>query len=138
MSYLIDTCVISELVRPKPEARVLGWFSEIPDDEVFISCLTHGELWYGISLLENGRKKTDLIKWYNRFSATFKESTLPVTDAITLRWGAERARLRGKGVNLPVIDGLIACTAIEYKHTLVTRNTDDYLAVGVSLFNPWE
>ncbi len=138
MSFLIDTCVISELVRPKPEARVLEWFSEIPDDELVISTLTLGELWYGISLLKNGRKKNDLIKWYTRFSATFKDSTLPVTNAISVRWGTERARLRGMGIHLPVIDGLIAATAIEYGYTLVTRNTADYLAIGVLLFNPWD
>lgn len=138
MSYLVDTCVISELTKSRPDAGVVEWFGGCPEDQIFISSLTLGELNYGIALLQNGKKKNDLIAWYNRFAESFKESTIPVTDSIAVRWGTERAGLRRTGKQLAVIDGLIACSAVEHNLVLVTRNTKDYQAVKVRLFNPWQ
>lgn len=138
MSYLIDTCVISELIKQKPDRQVLEWFSSSPEDQLYLSCLTLGELNYGIELLPPGHKKTNLIKWYGSFAKTFKDSTVFINDEICVRWGVERARLRIKGIQLPVIDGLIACSAIEYNYILVTRNIADYENMDIRLHNPWK
>jgi predicted nucleic acid-binding protein len=138
MSYLIDTCVISELTRPEPEPRVLQWFSKCPEEQLHISCLTLGELYFGIELLRNGRRKNDLMGWYNEFMESLKDSTVPIIDAICVRWGIERARLRRMGIQLPVIDGLIACSAIEHNYILVTRNVADYEKMDIRLLNPWQ
>lgn len=137
MSYLLDTCVISELIKPGPDAKVLDWFSRCDEELLYISCLTVGELSYGLGILPEGKKKNDLMVWYNDFVETYKNATLPVTDSVCARWGTERARHRLKGIQLPAIDGLIACTALEHNYTLVTRNTADYAMITVPVFNPW-
>lgn len=137
MTYLLDTCVVSELTKPRPEKKVLQWFTRCDEDLLHISCLSLGEISFGLDMIPDGRKKNDLLDWYNDFIESFHDSVLPVTESISLRWGKERARHRKKGIQIPVIDGLIACTAIEYNCILVTRNTCDYEMLNVQLLNPW-
>lgn len=138
MSLLLDTCIISELVKSSPHPRVLDWFESCDEEMIHISCLTLGELRYGIDVLPGGRKKNDLGMWYHAFIETYKDATLPVSAAIALRWGQERARFKKKGLQIPVIDGLIACTALEYNYTLVTRNVPDFDMMDIQILNPWE
>jgi len=137
MSYLLDTCVISELSKQSPDKSVLEWFKNCPDNRIYISTLTLGELQYGIELLPSGKKKNDLIAWFDEINSYYSEIALPVNNSISLRWGEMRAILRGQGVQLPVIDGLIAATSIEHNFILVTRNTSDFESTGVQCLNPW-
>lgn len=138
MSYLLDTCVISELTREDPHPSVMNWFDNTDEDQVFISSITIGELTFGINILDDGKKKNDLVKWFNDVRISFQDSTIPVSDSISIRWGRERAVCRKKGIQVPVVDGLIGCTAIEHNMVLVTRNTNDYRMMSVQLYNPWE
>ncbi len=138
MSFIIDTCVISELTKKVPDKNVLTWFENCPEDQIFISSLTLGEIQYGIEMLLEGKKKINLMVWYDELLETYKDSTLPVNNNISIRWGHERARLQKKGVHLPIIDGLIACTAVEYNYTLVTRDISEIEAIDVRFINPWE
>lgn len=137
MSYILDTCVISELISKKPDKKVVEWFSACSADQLNISSLTLGELKYGIDSLPEGRKKNDLIDWFENILEAYKNSTLDITAGISLRWGEERARLKKNGIQISVIDALIACTAMEYNYTLVTRNTGDFKSMSVTLLNPW-
>lgn len=137
MSYLLDTCVISELCKKAPDNAVIDWFVNCPEDRLFISSLTLGELQYGIELLPVGKKKNDLIVWFEEINTLYSEIALSVDNKISLRWGELRAQLRQKGFQLPVVDGLIASTAIEHNYILVTRNTSDFEATGVQCLNPW-
>ena len=137
MSYILDTCVISELISKQPDKNVLDWFSDCEEDDLYISSLTLGELKYGIDILPDGKKKNDLMVWFGKILDAYKDSTLHVNDKIALRWGEERARLKKSGIQISVIDSLIACTAIEFNFTLVTRNTPDFKPTGVTLLNPW-
>jgi predicted nucleic acid-binding protein len=138
VSYLLDTCVISELIKPKPDQNVIEWFSQCNEDHLHISCLTLGELNFGIDMVRDNKKRNVLVKWYNDLVETFRDSTLSITDSICIRWGRKRALYRKKGIQIPVIDGLIASTAIEHNYILVTRNIIDFETMNIQLFNPWE
>lgn len=137
MSYLLDTCVLSELCKQEPSESVIKWFEQCSDDNIFISSLTLGELQYGIELLPDGSKKNDLINWFDQITTSYQEFAIPASNTISVRWGELRAQLRKRGIQLPVIDGLIAATAIENNFILVTRNSSDFEPTGVRILNPW-
>ena len=137
MSFILDTCVISELIKKLPDNNVLKWLSECEEDQLFISCLSLGEIRFGIDILPESRKKNDLILWFDDIQESFRDSTLPITNSICIRWGEERAKFKKKGLQLPVVDAIIACTAIDNNYTLVTRNTHDFEIMNIALLNPW-
>lgn len=137
MSFLLDTCVISELTKEQPDQNVVAWYSDCPEDQLFISALTLGEIQYGIDLLETGKQQSDLLVWFEQICRAFRQTTVPVDQSISLRWGRECARLQKKGKLLPLIDGLLACSAIELNYILVTRNTNNFSDIDVPLLNPW-
>lgn len=137
MSYLIDTCVLSELRKPAPRESVLAWFQACNEEDLFISSLSLGELYFGISILPEGKRKNDLLFWFNELVEAFMERIIPVTESTAIVWGNLRAKAQKGGCILPVIDGLLAATTDEHRMVLVTRNTDDVLATGIPFFNPW-
>jgi len=138
MSYLIDTCVVSELRKPIPQDSVLAWFQACDEKEIYISALSLGELRFGISILPGGKKRNDLLVWFNELIEAFSGMILPVTEGISIIWGNMRARAKKNGLTLPVVDGLIAATAEAHQMILVTRNTDDVETTGISILNPWQ
>jgi len=135
MAYLLDTCVLSELRKPKAHPGVIAWLTGLQPEEAFLSVLTLGEIRRGIEL----RRARDqaaaraLERWLLGLEAHYADRILPVTAAIADRWG----RL-SPNQPLPVTDGLIAATALEHKLTVVTRNTEDFVRSGVSLLDPFE
>jgi predicted nucleic acid-binding protein len=136
--YLLDTNVISELIKPRPEPRVQTWIDATDESLLFLSVLTMGEIRKGIvKLVDRGRRVT-LESWYDSvLSLRFEGRILPIDRAVADRWG----RLAGEAVvrkaPLPVIDSLLVATALHHDMTLVTRNTKDAARTHVSLFNPW-
>ena len=137
MSYLIDTCVISELRKPAPQESVLAWFQACDEEDLFISSLSLGELCFGISILPEGKQRNDLSFWFNELIEAFLERILPVTENVAIIWGNLRAQAQKSGSAMPVIDGLLAATAEAHRMVLVTRNIDDIQAAGISILNPW-
>lgn len=138
MRFLLDTCAVSELVKPAPAAGVLEWFAQQDELSLCLSPLSLGELKRGIEKLAAGKRKTFLQKWLTEnVILRFGDRVLPVTAEIGERWGELQAKLEKKGKPMPVIDGLIAATAIHHRLTVVTRNIKDMEASGVTLFNPW-
>lgn len=138
MKYLLDTCVISELVRPKPATSVANWIREQQEYLLYFSVLTLGELRKGIDRLPEGRKRVRLENWLNRdLRLRFVGRWLPIDEEIAERWGLVNARAIAQGRAMPVIDSLIAATALVHGMTVVTRNTDDMQPSGVLLLNPW-
>ena len=137
MSYLIDTCVISELRKPAPQESVLAWFQACDEEDLFISSLSLGELCFGISILPEGKQRNDLSFWFNELIEAFLERILPVTESVAIIWGNLRAQAQKSGSVMPVIDGLLAATAEAHRMVLVTRNIDDIQAAGISILNPW-
>lgn len=136
MNYLIDTNVISELVRPVPNSGVLDWFKEVPDEALFVSVLTLGEIRAGIERLERGERRERLRAWLEtELRDWFEDRVLAVDTHVADRWG----RLVGAtGRASTAVDSLIAATAIQHDLRLVTRNERDFAFAGLEVVNPWE
>ena len=134
MSYLLDTCIISELRKQNCNAGVSAWMSGIQAHEVFLSVLTLGEIRRGIEL--HRRKSPSaaggLERWLLGLESHYGDRILPITPAVADAWG----RLSPQQP-LPVSDGLIAATALEHKLMVVTRNTGDFDRSGVNTLNPF-
>lgn len=138
MSWLLDTCVVSELVRARPKASVVRWIRERPEGELFLSVVTIGELEKGIARLPEAAKRATLEHWVRRDLADrFRGRLLAIDLAVAARWGALVDASENRGFPLPVIDSLIAATCLHHDLTVVTRNTDDMQRCGARCFNPW-
>ncbi len=136
MSYLLDTNVISELVRPKPAKIVLTWFENIPSEALHISVLTLGEIRKGIERMPDGARREKLRLWLEHELADwFGNRVLPVDIAVADRWGRLIAQM---GRPVPSIDSLLAATALHHELRLVTRNQKDFDYPGLEVINPWD
>ena len=137
--FLLDTNVVWELVKPMPDGNVRRWVDEADESILFLSVLTLGEIRKGIEGLGLGARRGRLESWLQvdlRFR--FRDRILPIDVAIADRWGAISAMTAAKGKPLPVVDGLLAATALHHNLTLVTRNGSDVGGTGVSTLNPWQ
>jgi toxin FitB len=138
VSWLLDTCVVSELVRPRPKASVVSWVLERDEDELFLSVITIGELEKGIARLRDSPKRVALEQWVRRELADrFRDRLLGIDSAVAARWGAMVGTSEARGQSLPVIDSLIAATSLQHDLTIVTRNTGDFERCGARCSNPW-
>ncbi len=138
MKFLIDTCVISELVKKAPSSGVTRWLEQQDELSLYLSVITFGELHKGIAQLQAGRKKRELNEWVEgQLSRRFTGRILDVDIDVAVRWG-EISTAAGKvGRTVPVLDGLLAATALTFGMTFVTRNTDHVQETGVRLLDPW-
>lgn len=139
MKYLLDTCIISELVAKQPNPRVLEWVDSIDPDGVYLSVITIGEITRGIERLSHSKRKQELNDWLeNELLIRFQENLIELDAEILMRWGKLTAHLEAKGKTIPAIDALIAASALEKDLILVTRNVSDFDETGVEIINPWE
>ncbi len=137
--FLLDTNVVSEAVKRVPDRNVARWMKAIPEDLLFLSVLTIGEIRRGITLQANSARRAQLEAWLNADVLTFfGRRILGVDHQIADRWGIISAKARAAGTPLPVVDALLSATALHHNLTLVTRNTRDVVATGASVLNPWE
>lgn len=135
--FLLDTNIISELVRPRPAPEVRDWVAAMDESLLFLSVLTLGEIRKGVTLLKDESRRAVLEVWLaSDLAFRFAGRILVIDEAVADRWGRLSA-LAGPNKPLPVIDGLLAATALQHNLTLVTRNTKDVLATGVPVINPW-
>lgn len=134
---LLDTCVLSELVRPRPDARVLSWLEGVGDAELFLSVLTLGEIAKGKERLPQGPKRRRLEEWLEEVQREFADRILPIDAAVARTWGRVSARAEAKGRPASVVDGLIASTALSRDVPVATRNVEDFSAFGVTVVDPW-
>lgn len=136
--FLLDTNVISELLKPEPEAKVVRWIEETDESILFLSVITIGEIRKGIERLAPGSRRGRLESWLKiDLRARFRNRILPVDESVAERWGALSAAAAAKGKPLPVIDGLLAATAVHHDLMFVTRNVRDVAGTSVSTLNPW-
>lgn len=139
MNYLLDTCVLSELIKREPQVSVVNWVNSVREQTCFISVLTVGEIQKGVSKLPESPKKRVLQNWLNLdLQQRFEGRILELTVEILIKWGQILGNLEKAGVKLPVIDSLIAATALTNSLTVVTRNVQDIERFGAIIFNPWK
>lgn len=139
MSFVLDTSVISELVKKVPHEGVVSWLSRQDEESLYLSVLTLGELEKGISKLRASAHRDRLRTWLTRdLAARFADRLLPIDVAVAARWGMLAANAEKRGTPLPVIDSLIAATAMEHGFSVVTRNVTDFERCGVACVDPWQ
>jgi predicted nucleic acid-binding protein len=137
LKYLLDTNVISELQKPNCHPRVKAFAEEIPWEDLYISAITMGEVCYGVEKLPASKKKHELAIWlYTKVPEWFNDRIITLDTEVLEEWGKIRANTKR---TLPVVDSLIAASAITCHMLLVTRNTKDFDDIeGINLLNPWE
>lgn len=136
MSYLLDTNVLSELRRKKPDARVVEWFSRRPASTLYLSVLTLGELRKGIEGVADLERRMELTDWLETDLPGFFAGRILGLDAqVADRWGRLVA---AAGRPLPAIDSLLGATAVQHGLSMVTRNGRDFVDLGVDVINPWK
>jgi hypothetical protein len=135
---MLDTCVISELVKPRPDENVVRWIDSVDERRLYLSVLTLGELEKGITKLQASQRKDDLREWLEHdLTVRFEGRILPVDFAVAVAWGALQGEAERSGKNLPVIDSLLAATAEIHQLTIATRNVADFERCSDAIFNPW-
>lgn len=136
MSYLIDTNAISELIKENPNKNVMQWFQSVPGDRIYISVLTLGELRKGVDLILESAKKEKIRIWLeHQLPEWLQDRILSVDSEVAERWGRLLAQIKRP---LPVIDSLIAATALHFDLNIVTRNETDFSYPGLEIINPWK
>jgi len=135
MSYLLDTNVVCETFRRRPEPKIILWLESISSDTLYISVLTLGEIRKGIEQVREASRKNRLLAWLEHdLPQWFGDRILPVDAKVADRWGYLMASAKP---STPAIDGLIAATALTHNLKVVTRNEADFHLPGVEVLNPW-
>jgi len=138
VKYLLDTCLISELVKKEPNPAVVNWLDERDEQALFLSVLTLGELQKGISKLPAGARKDELQAWIEHdLVERFSGRIIEVDLGTALIWGKMQGESAQKGEILPVMDSLIAAAAAAHGLSVVTRNVKDIERCGIRVCNPW-
>lgn len=139
MNYLLDTCVISELIKPRPSQKVVTWIDSIEEEKLYISVITIGEFEKGISKLPTSSKKDKISDWLNEdLLIRFKSRILDLDVNTLIKWGQIVANLENQGRKILAVDYLIAATVLQHDLCLVTRNIQDFQNCGIKILNPWE
>ncbi len=137
-SWLLDTNIISELRRAKPEPKVVTFVAGQSLERLYVSSVTLAEIRFGIELLPDARLRAELNDWLvHKVRPMFEQRVLPVSEDVMFKWRllVEDGRKAGHTFSQP--DLMIAATALQHGLTLVTRDTADYEKARVPLFNPW-
>ena len=137
MKYLLDTCVLSELVKSTPEPKVVNWVDTQAEESLFISSITLAELLKGIARLQDSQRKTALTEWVSKIRAEMSERILAFESSTAEYWATMCATAEKSGTTLSAFDSMIAATALEHGLIIATRNTRDFEAAPVMLMNPW-
>ncbi|ABQ24923.1 type II toxin-antitoxin system VapC family toxin [Geotalea uraniireducens] len=138
MKFLLDTCLISELVKKEPNAAVVNWLDEQDEQGLFLSVLTLGELQKGISKLSGSTRKDELQAWVEHdLAERFAGRILDLDLETALAWGTLQGDAERKGEKLPVMDSLIAATATAHGLIVVTRNVKDIERCRAKVYSPW-
>ena len=137
MNYLLDTCVISELVKPSPDERVIDWLNSTPNERLFLSVITIGEIRKGLTKLPNSKKKNQLTNWLNTLLEDYQTRIYSIGLTVAENWGIIQGKAENDGSPIASVDALIASVAYTYNLILVTRNEKDFVSSNVTILNPW-
>jgi len=135
MRYLTDANALSEPTKPAPERKVVEWLAA-NEGELVVDSIILGELYTGILALPRGRRRARLERWFETVVETL--DCLPWDDATSRRWAALVVDLKRRGETIPLLDSMIAATALFHRLIVVTRNTRDFSRTGVRTLNPFE
>lgn len=138
MNYLLDTCVISELVKPAPNRKVIDWLNELPSKTLFLCAITIGEIRKGLTKLPDSAKKERLTLWLNTLLIEYKERILSIDLTVCENWGVLQGNAEKAGTPMSSIDGLLAATTYTHNLTLATRNESDFTPANIPIINPWK
>jgi len=138
VNFLLDTNVVSEWAKPRPDPGVVAWLAEADEDRIFISAITIAELRYGVEKMPAGARRNRLDAWLQELVPLRFEERLLAVDADTANvWGRVMAQGQAAGHPPGTMDAFIAATVLQHDMTLVTRNVSDFEPLGVRLVNPW-
>ena len=137
MSYLIDTNVISEVLRKRPDPRVVEWLQNAEENSQFLSAISMGEIQKGIIRLPASTRRKDLEQWFQNLKTRYAARLLSFTEITASHWAQLRFELEKVGRVMPVLDSLIAATALEHDLAIVTRNAADINSTGAVVINTW-
>jgi predicted nucleic acid-binding protein len=137
VSFLLDTNAVSEWVKPRPNAGLIGWMESADEDRIFISVISLAELRYGVERMAVGKRRNRIEEWLrDELPLRFEGRILPVDTDVAEAWGKTVSRNEAAGRPIGVMDAFLAATA-EIRHmTLVTRNVTDFPLLEAVL-NPW-
>jgi predicted nucleic acid-binding protein len=135
MTYLVDANVLSEPTKPAPDSKIVEWLTT-NEANLVVDSIILGELYVGILTLPRGRKRTQLEQWFEEVVQAI--DCLPWDTTISRRWAALVADLKRKGETVPLLDGMIAATALQHDLTIATRNTRDFKKTAAKTLNPFE
>ncbi len=136
---LLDTNVVSELIRPTADKRVYAWLAAQPAESVFLSTISESELYYGVELLPDGKRKQLLLAAVTQMlEVEFRDRLLPFDSSAAGIFGSIAAHRRSIGRPISIADAQVAAIARSRNADLATRNTDDFVDCGLTIVNPWE
>ncbi len=135
MSYLLDTNVVSELVRRRPSTVVTAWLESVPDEALYLSVISLGEMRHGVEAMRDEARRERMRLWLEQdLPGWFGDRLLPISTQVADRWG----RLLAEAVrSVPALDSLLAATALQHDLRLVTRNVTDFRFPRLEVVNPW-
>ena len=138
MKYLLDTCVISELVKPSPNPMVLEWLNDIPSERLFLSVITIGEIRKGLTKLPDSKRKDRLTEWLNTLLENYQDRIYTIDLTVAENWGVMQGKAEKSGMPMSSMDSLIAAIAYTHNLVLVTRNINDFKTSNLPISNPWK
>ena len=138
MKYLLDTCVLSELIKSAPDAHVLDWFKARKPHELYISAMTWGELQRGVGRLPESKRRSELTAWLQQLEVGFEDRILAFDQHASRIWAHMTVQAEAQGKSMAACDSIIAATAHARNCKLVTRNVRDFVNAGIEVVNPWQ
>jgi toxin FitB len=138
VKYLLDTCVLSELIKNQPNAHVLDWFKARKPLEIHTSAVTWGELQRGVNRLSESKRKKELTLWLQELEVGLEGRILAFDRASSKIWAEITVKAEARGRPIAALDSLIAATTLAHQCTLVTRNVRDFVSLdNLEILNPW-
>ena len=138
MRYLLDTCVLSELVKSTPDAHVIRWFEARKAHELCISAMTWGELQRGVTRLPESKRRSELTLWLQQLETGFEDRILAFDKNVSRVWAHMTVQAETQGKSMAAFDSIIAATARAHDCKLVSRNVSDFVNAGIDVINPWQ
>jgi len=138
LNYILDTNIISELIKQDPDHNVISFIDSLLEENIYLSVVTIGEIYFGIQKLPQSKKRERILSWLQTdLLSRFENRILEIDIETMLIWGEMNASLQALGMTTPIMDSLIAATCKTKKYTLVTRNTKDFLHLDITLIDPF-